>query len=209
MKRERAAARPLGRPRTFDRDKALRAALRLFRERGYEGTSMADLQTALGGLSPPSIYAAFGSKEALFREAVALYTSQTRARISRALEGATNTRAAVEAMLRTAVQGTTEPEEPRGCLLVQGALACSPSSSEVQQFLHEERVEGHRALLRRLKAGVAAGDVPAGANLTAIASFYTAMIHGISIQAKDGASRTSLMGAVDFAMAAWDSLASA
>lgn len=167
---------------------------------------MADLQKALGGLSPPSIYAAFGSKEALFREALALYTSQNRARVSRAIEDAPSTKAAVEAMLRAAVRGTTESDEPRGCLLVQGALACSPSSNDVQQALHAERMEGHRMLIKRLKDGVAASDVPARADIAAVASFYTAIIHGISIQAKDGASRASLMSAVDCAMAAWDSL---
>lgn len=168
---------------------------------------MSDLQTALGGLSPPSIYAAFGSKEGLFKEALALYTSQNRARLSRAIDDAPTTKAAVDAMLRTAVRGSTEPDEPRGCLLVQGALACSPSGSDVQERLHEERVEGHRMLLKRLKAGVDAGDVSAKADLAAMASFYTTVIHGISIQAKDGASRASLMAAVDCAMAAWDSLA--
>lgn len=167
---------------------------------------MTDLQTVLGGLSPPSIYAAFGSKEALFKEALALYTSQNRARVARAIEDAPNTKAAVDGMLRAAVRGTTEPDEPRGCLLVQGALACSPSSNDVQQCLHEERLEGHRMLLKRLKAGVAAGDVSARTDLAAVASFYTTVIHGISIQAKDGASRASLMAAVDCAMAAWDSL---
>ena len=206
MKRERTPARGPGRPRSFDRQEALCAALRVFRERGYEGTSMADLQKALGGLSPPSIYAAFGSKEALFKEAVSLYTSQTRPRVSRMLEDAPSTKAAVEGMLRSAVLGTTEPDEPRGCLLVQGALACSPSSDDVQQYLHEHRLETHRTLIKRLKAGVAAGDVPARTDIAAVASFYTTLIHGISIQARDGASRASLMAAVDCAMAAWDSL---
>jgi AcrR family transcriptional regulator len=181
----------------------------MFRERGYEGTSMADLQKAFGGLSPPSIYAAFGSKEALFKEAVSLYTSQTRARLARAFEDAPSTKAAVEVLLRTAVRGVTESDEPRGCLLVQGALSCSPASSDVQQYLHEQRMEGHRALTKRLKAGVAAGDVPAGTDIAAVALFYTTLIQGISIQAKDGASRASLMAAVDCAMAAWDSLTKA
>ena len=109
MKRERTLPRGPGRPRSFDRQEALGAALRVFRERGYEGTSMADLQQALGGLSPPSIYAAFGSKAALFKEAVSLYTSQTRARAARALEDAPSTRAAIESLLRASVLGTTEP----------------------------------------------------------------------------------------------------
>jgi AcrR family transcriptional regulator len=209
MKQARSAARGPGRPRSFDRQEALCAALRVFRQRGYEGTSMADLQKALGGLSPPSMYAAFGSKEALFKEAVSLYTSQTRARIARAIEDAPSTKAAVEAMLRSAVVGTTEPDEPRGCLLVQGALACSPSSEDVQQYLHEQRQEGHRMLSKRLKAGVAAGDVAARTDIAAVASFYTTIIQGLAIQARDGASRASLMATVDYAMAAWDSLARA
>jgi AcrR family transcriptional regulator len=206
MKKARTPARGAGRPRSFDRQEALCAALRVFRERGYEGTSMADLQKALGGLSPPSIYAAFGSKEALFKEAVTLYTSQTRARVSRALEDAPSTKAAVEGVLRAAVLGTTEPDEPRGCLLVQGALACSPSSESVREHLHAQRLEGHRLLIKRLKAGVTAGDVPPGTDTAALASFYTTLIHGISIQAKDGASRASLLAVVDCAMAAWESL---
>ena len=206
MKKEQEPSRSRGRPRSFDRDQALCAALRVFRERGYEGTSMADLQKALGGLSPPSIYAAFGSKEELFKEAASLYTSQGRARLARLLEDAPTTRAAIEAMLRASVLTMTEPDEPRGCLMVQGGLACSPSSEAVQRFLHEHRLETHRAITKRLKAGVAAGDVPARADISAIASFYTTLIHGIAVQAKDGSSRASLLATVDFAMAAWDSL---
>jgi AcrR family transcriptional regulator len=209
MKKDSAPARGPGRPRSFDRDQALCAALHVFRERGYEGTSMADLQKALGGLSPPSIYAAFGSKEALFKEAVGLYTGHNRTRLARMLEDATTARAAIDAMLRAAVQSMTEPDEPRGCLLVQGALACSPSSEDVQRYLHDLRMEAHRSMTRRLKAGVAAGDVPARADIAAIASFYTTFIHGISIQARDGASRASLMATVDLAMVAWDSLVKA
>jgi AcrR family transcriptional regulator len=196
-----------GRPRSFDRQEALCAALRVFRERGYEGTSITDLQKALGGLSPPSLYAAFGSKEELFKEAVELYTSHTRAAAERALSEAPDTKAAIDGLLRATVIGTTEPGEPRGCLLVQGAIACSPSSEGVQRYLHDLRRTTHRVVAKRLKAGQAAGDLPAGVDIAAVASFYTTLIHGIAIQARDGASRPSLMGVVDCAMAAWDSLA--
>jgi AcrR family transcriptional regulator len=206
MKKDLAPARARGRPRSFDRQQALCAALRVFRERGYEGTSMTDLQKALGGLSPPSLYAAFGSKEDLFKEAVALHMSEARARVTRVLEDAPDTRAAIEGMLRAAVLATTEPGEPRGCLLVQGALACSSSSADMVQYLQEQRRETHRTLSKRLKSGVTAGDVPAGTDIAAVASFYTTLIHGIAIQARDGATRPSLMAAVDCAMAAWDSL---
>jgi AcrR family transcriptional regulator len=197
---------PRGRPRSFDRQEALCAALRVFRERGYEGTSVADLQKALGGLSPPSLYAAFGSKEELFKEAVRLYTGRIRAAADRALSEAPTTRAAIEGLLRSTVLAMTESGEPRGCLLVQGAIACSPSSKAVERYLHELRLKTHRTVTRRLKAGLAAGDVPPGTDIAAVSSFYTTLIHGLSIQARDGASRTSLMAAVECAMAAWDAL---
>jgi AcrR family transcriptional regulator len=197
---------PRGRPRSFDRQKALCAALRVFRDRGYEGTSMADLQKAMGGLSPPSIYAAFGSKEALFKEAVELYRDKTCAASARAFAEAPTTKAAIEVILRAAVASTTETGEPRGCLLIQGAIACSTANRDVQQYLHDLRLEAHRSITTRLRAGVAAGDVPASTDVAALSSFYTTFVHGLAIQARDGASRASMLAAVDCAMAAWDSL---
>jgi AcrR family transcriptional regulator len=195
-----------GRPRSFDRQEALCAALRVFRTQGYEGTSMADLEEALGGLSPPSIYAAFGSKERLFKEAVELYREHVGATLDRALSDAKNTREALDAWLRATVATLTEAGEPRGCLIVQGAIACSPSSDDVQKWLHELRLETHRSLAKRLKRGVADGDVPPGTDVAALASFFTTVIHGLAIQARDGASRASLLAAVDCAMVVWDSL---
>jgi AcrR family transcriptional regulator len=195
-----------GRPRSFDRDQALRAALRVFREHGYEGTSMSHLQEALGGLSPPSIYAAFGSKEQLFREATNLYVATRRSMAERQMASATTAREAIEATLRCAVMGSTESGEPRGCLLVQSAITCSASGEGVQQYLRSFRVEEQRTILKRLKAGVASGELPAGANVQAMAQFYTTFARGIAIQARDGATRAALMDAVDCAMAAWDSL---
>jgi AcrR family transcriptional regulator len=203
MKKAKAPA-ARGRPRSFDRQEALCAALRVFREQGYEGTSIADLQRALGDLSPPSIYAAFGSKEELFKEAVELYRNHVRAVTERATAAAKDTKAAVDAWLRTAVATFTETGEPRGCLIVQGALACSPADEGVQHYLRATRREAQRALAAQLERGVAAGDVPADANVGTIAAFYSAFIHGLAIQARDGASRASLLAAVDYAMLAWD-----
>ena len=167
---------------------------------------MSHLQEALGGLSPPSIYAAFGSKEQLFKEATEFYVATRQAAAQRETANATTVKDAIEAMLRCAVKGSTESGEPRGCLLVQGAITCSASSEGVQLYLHDLRAEGHRTMLKRLKTGVASGELPAGTNVQAMALFYTTFAHGIAIQARDGASRASLMGAVDCAMAAWDSL---
>ena len=207
MKAEQPARR--GRPRSFDRQEALCAALRVFRERGYEGTSIADLQQALGGLSPPSLYAAFGSKEALFMEAVELYTGRIREAAMQAVSEAPTTKAKVEALLRSAVTAATERGEPRGCLLVQGAIVCSPSSDNVQHYLHELRLATHRTVTKCLKDGLAAGEIAARTDIAGLASFYTTLIHGLAIQARDGASRASLMATVDRAMTAWDALVGA
>jgi AcrR family transcriptional regulator len=196
-----------GRPRSFDREEALSAALRVFREHGYEGTSLAQLQEALGGLSPPSIYAAFGSKEQLFKEATDLYHARLQSASGRAIADAKTTKAAVEVVLRCAVVSSTESGEPRGCLLVQGAMTCSNSSAGVQEYLHDLRKESYRAILKLLKAGIANGELSSRADAPAMAQFYTAFAHGVSVQARDGASRAALMAAVECAMAAWDRLA--
>ncbi len=172
MKTEQPARR--GRPRSFDRQEALCAALRVFRERGYEGTSIADLQQALGGISPPSLYAAFGSKEELFMEAVELYTGRIRAAAEKAVAEAPTTKAKVEALLRSTVAGATEPGEPRGCLLVQGAIVCSPSNDDVQRYLHELRIKTNRMVKQCLKDGVASGELPESTDVNGLAAFSTA-----------------------------------
>jgi AcrR family transcriptional regulator len=196
----------LGRPRSFDRAKALESALDVFRRHGYEGATLVDLQKAMGGITAPSLYAAFGSKEDLFKEAVDLYRRTAGAVTTRGLAEQPTARAAIHAVLRDSVTELTTPGGPRGCLLVIGAINCTHAGSGAQQHLQQLRAETQRSIARRLRQGAARGDVPAGANLSALASFYTAFLHGLSIQARDGASRASLLAAVDCAMFAWDAL---
>ena len=191
-----------GRPREFDRAEALRAALAVFREQGYEGTTLAELQSAMGGISPPSLYAAFGSKEGLFKEAVALYRETVSADIARALVEGPTARDAIRGMLRSSVAAFTKAGEPRGCLLVLGAINCT-RAGDAHEHLRDVRRAARQGLTRRLKQGVEEGDVPASVDVSALASFYTTVLFGISIQARDGASRDSLMATVDCAMSAW------
>jgi len=203
-----SASRPRGRPRTFDRQKALQAAVRVFRERGYDGATLADLQEAMGGISPPSLYSAFGSKEELFKEAVSAYVEATGEAGRCALESTElTTRDAIEQIMRANVAAITKSGEPHGCMLVLGALNCAAEgadSANASEHLHQIRLETHRRILERIKRGVREGDVPRGTDVNSLATFVTAFVHGLSVQARDGASRAALNAAVDHAMRAWD-----
>ncbi|HEX6977656.1 MAG TPA: TetR/AcrR family transcriptional regulator [Alphaproteobacteria bacterium] len=194
-----------GRPRKFDRAAALRRAMEVFWERGYEGTSLSDLTTAMG-INPPSLYAAFGCKEALFREAVALYEATEGSATESALRDAPTAREAVAAMLRDNVNAYACPGKPPGCMIVLAATLGAPENKGVCNYLAECRRKVQDALQRRLERGVIEGDVPAGTDTAALAAFYTTVLQGLSIQARDGAPRARLQAIVDCAMAAWDQL---
>ena len=195
-----------GRPRAFDREEALRRAMTVFWARGYEGASVGDLTEAMG-INKPSLYAAFGCKEDLFREAIALYDAVESEPIRCALDEELTARAAVEAVLRHNAQAYPNPDKPRGCMIVLSSLLGTPESEEVRRFLTETRKAGEDALRQRVERGIAEGDVPAGADARKIAAFYTTVIQGLSVQARDGASTEALNAIVDCAMAAWDTLA--
>jgi AcrR family transcriptional regulator len=200
-----SAAKVKGRPREFDRDAALRAAMKVFWERGYEGTSIGDLTAALG-IAKPSLYAAFGCKEALFLEAVALYDLVEGAAAEDPLETAPTARAAVEAMLRANVDAYTRPGQPKGCMIVLAALLGTAESRPVRVHLAELRSKGQAALEARLVRGVRDGDLPTTIETAAMASFYTTVLQGLSIQARDGASPHEMNRIVDSAMLAWETL---
>lgn len=194
-----------GRPRCFDRDAALRAAMRTFWKRGYEGASMAALTRAMG-INSPSLYACFGSKEALFRAAVELYLATEDCETRKAMEGQPTARAAFHALLRRGAGNLARAGYPHGCLLILGDSNATPGNDRVRQFLCQRRRDVQADLEARLKRGIADGDVPAGADIKAMAAFYMTVVQGLSLRARDGASREALAGIVESAMAAWDSL---
>jgi AcrR family transcriptional regulator len=197
-----------GRPRTFDRDVALRKALDLFWERGYEGTSLNDLTSAMG-IASASLYSAFGSKEALFREVMALYGGTSGEPPMRALREHPTTRAAVHAMLRATADSISQPGTPHGCMLIIAAPTGAIENSRVREFLAAIRHDMFVTIRDRLARGAADGDLKASPeSLDAIARYYTTVVQGLSIQARDGATRADLETVVTCAMAAWDTLTS-
>ena len=195
-----------GRPRTFDPDTALRKALDVFWERGYEGTSLNDLAQAMG-IASASIYACFGSKEDLFRKVMALYGTTSGGPPRRALREQPTARAAIHAMLRATADEITRPDTPHYCMLILAAPTGAVENHTVREFLAGIRRDMFTENRDRLARGVADGDLTASADLDATARYYTTVVQGLSIQARDGASRADLEAVITCAMAAWDTLA--
>ncbi|GAA4620119.1 TetR/AcrR family transcriptional regulator [Actinoallomurus vinaceus] len=197
-----------GRPRTFDPDTALRQALEVFWERGYEGTSLNDLVAAMG-IASASIYACFGSKEDLFRKVMALYGTTSGGPPRRALSEQPTARAAIEAMLGATADEITRPDAPRGCMLILAAPTGAVENHAVREFLAGLRRGMLGEIRDRLARGVTDGDLTVSlAELDAIARYYTTVVQGLSIQARDGATRAELEAVITCAMAAWDTLTS-
>ncbi|MFA1602208.1 TetR/AcrR family transcriptional regulator [Alcaligenes faecalis] len=197
-----AEQRTLGRPRRFDRDSALLAAMRVFWAQGYEGTSIQDLVAAMG-VNKPSLYATFGCKEALFQEAVQLYDRLEGRATTESLANAKTARDAVRAMLEANAHAYSTTEGPRGCMIVLSALLGTPDNQPVRAFLAQNRLEGERALQKRLARGVTDGDLSPSADIAQLAAFYTTVLEGLSIQARDGASPEKLKSIIEAAMQAW------
>lgn len=198
-----------GRPRTFDPDTALRQALDLFWERGYEGTSLNDLAQAMG-IASASIYACFGSKEELFGKVMALYGATSGEPPRRALREHPTARAAIHAMLRATADEITRPDTPHYCMLVLAAPTGAVENHAVREFLADRRRGQLSAIRDRLARGVTDGDLAAPpTSLDAVARYYTTVVQGLSIQARDGADRAELETVITCAMAAWDTLTSA
>jgi AcrR family transcriptional regulator len=197
-----------GRPRSFDRDAALAAAMQVFWRRGYDGASMAEL-TGEMGINAPSLYAAFGSKEGLFQEALRLYLEVEDCEGRNQLFGAPTARDGLHAMLRHSARSLTRANLPHGCMLILGDTNSSAQNAGVHKSLCNWRREIQVAFEQRLRQGITDGDVPVGADVAGIAAFYMTMLQGLSLRARDGASRETLMQIADAAMAGWDAMIAA
>lgn len=189
--------RVTGRPREFDMDKALERAMDLFWRQGYEGTSMADLTRELG-ITRPSLYAAFESKEALFLKALDLY--EARAGYREAALSAPTASAYARALLEGAADLHGDKKNPPGCLGVQGALACAPQSDKIRMELIRRRKIGERIIRDRLKRAKAEGDLPPEADPDDLARYLSIVIYGITVQAAGGATRKELRNVAELAL---------
>jgi AcrR family transcriptional regulator len=190
-----------GRPRSIDPDRALDAALRVFWEKGYEGATLPDLTHAMG-LNRPSLYAAFGNKESLFKKALDRYAAGPACYVKHALEAPT-ARAVFEQLLAGAINLLTSPRNPGGCLAVQGALACGDDAQPARRDLVTLRAAAETALRHRLQRAHADGDLPTDANPADLARYAATVLHGLSIQASGGATKKDLRRVADLALRAW------
>jgi TetR/AcrR family transcriptional regulator, copper-responsive repressor len=192
----------MGRPRTFDRDDALQRAVDLFWEHGYDATSVALLSQAMG-ISTPSLYSAFGDKRTLFLEALDRYLHTFGAFPARALTEEPTAHLAIARLLHDAAVAYTRPDHPRGCLLITAATNCTPQSGDIKAQLRDLRTAGANAVEQKITTAIGAGELPADTDPGALATFYSAVIQGMSAKARDGATREELDDIAAIALRAW------
>ena len=194
-------AKPLGRPRAFDADEALDAAMHVFWQNGYEGASLTQLTAAMG-ISRPSLYAVFGDKETLFRKVLDRYMEGPAAYVDKAMAAPT-ARATVERLLFGAIDLLTSSRNSSGCLIQQGALACGEGASGIRRELRARRRAGEVLLRRRLEQGVTEEELSSDTDCVALSRYFVTVIRGLGVSAVSGIDRDGLRGIARTSLAAW------
>jgi AcrR family transcriptional regulator len=190
-----------GRPRAFDEDHALDAAMRVFANKGYEAASLSDLTAAMG-INRFSMYATFGNKEALFVRAMERYTQLSNAGLSACLASGT-AREGIEKILRDGVVMVTQPDSPGVCFITQAPLNGLHASHEARLLVARKRADLEMALRRRFDRAEKDGELPRGASPENLARYYSVMIQGLALQAQHGGTKEQLDAVVDVAMDKW------
>lgn len=188
-----------GRPRQFDRDQALIKARNLFWRQGYEGTSMSDLVAELG-IASARIYKAFGSKEQLFREAIAHYENEEGSFADRALTTEGDVRQAIKTLLSDAITLYSQPGKPHGCMVVSTAASVSAENDGIKSWLAEHRLQRTQQIIDRLRLGVQNGELPETTDPDSLGDFFAVFLHGLSVQARDGVPSSRLLASAEQAM---------
>ena len=191
----------VGRPREFDREAALRTAMKLFSKHGYEGVSISDL-TRVIGIAPTSLYAAFGNKEMLYREALTLTFKRCNPRFT---EQDVPVRNWINALLRQAVPDATDPDYPSD-IVTLGMLNCRAENSVLAAMVAQARAKKREKIAAGLSRAVLRGELPSGTDTQALARYLLALVQGIAIQAHDGATPETLLSVVEVALRSWSSL---
>src|ERR1700751_2572617 len=192
---------PSGRRRQFDVEEALDRALEVFWARGYEGATLPELTRAMG-INRPSLYAAFGNKEQLFRKALDRYQTGPQSFLTEALRQPT-ARAVAEAIFAGFVRMQRDRAKVRGCLVVSGALACGAEAETVRQELAHLRQAIVTALRERFERAVQDGDLPAGTDCATLARYTATVLHRLAVQAASGTTEKELRLVAALAMRAW------
>jgi AcrR family transcriptional regulator len=196
-----APAAVKGRPREFCVESALASALRVFWSRGYEGASMSEL-TAEMGITKPSLYAAFGNKEALFHKALDLYEREKLAYMRYALDAPT-ARGVAEKLLRGALEMQMSTCDPKGCLGVISMSACGLEAESIKAEVVKRRASSEAALIARFERAREEGDLPETIEPVALVRYLTALLQGLSVQAGSGATCQELSQLVETSLSVW------
>jgi AcrR family transcriptional regulator len=191
----------MGRTRAFDTDEALDRAMTVFWSKGYEGTSLADLTEAME-ISRPSLYAAYGNKEELFRKALERY-GEGPSSYERVALAQPTAREVAEGLLRGAADVQTDPATPAGCLAVLGSTYCADESSPIGKTLIAFRLAGHAAIRERFERARAEGDLPANADPNALTHYIGTVVCGMAVLAASGVTRKELERVIELTMRAW------
>ena len=202
-KSAKEATRRRGRPVVFDRAKALNKAMKLFWERGYEGTSFDELLSAMG-ISASSFCNSFGSKEALYCEATRTFVESSGQWFFAILnDPSTDTRTAFARLFAATAEEFTRGDHPPGCMISLAGTHCSPGMSNIRDMMAEHRAFSEAAMAERMRKGIADGDMPKDTDCDMLAAYYSAVARGLAVQARDGASREKLSEIGRLAMRAW------
>jgi AcrR family transcriptional regulator len=192
-----------GRPAVFDHAVALQAAMKLFWERGYEGTSFDDLIAAMG-ISASSFYNSFGSKEALYSEATRSYLEWSGQWFFAILnDPSIDTKTAFARLFEATAEEFTRGDHPLGCMISLAGTHCSPGMNNIRDMMAEHRAFSESAMAARIRKGAANGEVPVDTDCDMLAAYYSAVARGLAVQARDGASREKLAEIGRLAMSAW------
>jgi AcrR family transcriptional regulator len=192
----------IGRPRGFDRDAALEAAMFLFWRKGFAATSVNDLCGTMG-VGSPSLYAAFGSKEALYLEAIEHYVQTQGPPVWYKLTEGATARNGIENLLIAAINSMPRSRAtPAGCMAALAAVA-DEWPTAITRVVKKVRLEMLGMLRSRLQTAVGKGELPVSTDIDGLSRFYLSVYQGMAIQARDGATREELRAVAAAAMAAW------